>query len=1003
MADAGRQVAFRQHGVISVAVDGVGQSQRDLSTIGKAGAEVNMMLVKSGMDASNRLDKRSRESFRTLKEDMKTARKTAKEGREAAIQALQNTASLPPPPPTPEFEAKFPDVAKQQSTQLNAMKANMAEFRRSMGEAGVDVGDAATMQEDIASTMGGKPEERKIGQAVTNDMLNKQQEMKKEAQALVDVNKKNIDTLLKQQKLTHNRVKAAQQERKIARAKHGADSAQFKKAESAVKRLERKRAKINKQLEKEAENQVGINEHLAHTEARIEALTSDKYKQLNVDKSISAVEAKRRREETDGQRKYKQREKDNNQERRKTNELLRTRRDLSIQFNRQIESMATSFKTTLVGALAVSTAATTAFFNKLDGVRQTFQAFEEELMNAQSIFQTNQDTLFGLSDQIVSFGNKYGISMQDASQGLYTLASAGLDANESMQVLENTLKLSMAVQGDHETIAKLTTQTIFGFGLEMSDSAELTDKFAHSINKSLIEYQDLASAVKFAMPFFVSTGQSIDQLLGSLEILTNRALEAGIAGRGLRQALAEFAQHADDNTAAFAKMGVEITNADGSFKQLTEIAKQFQTAMGPAASDVDLMTTLLEDLNVRGATAFVHLVQNADEFEGAVNDLQNSAGAATEMADIQQQSLARSIQLIKNSLAAPFLMSDEIGKAHGFLNEFALALHNITSEFQGMIVVMEDGVATGLTPLGETLKDFVIDALYEFHDLVNTLVDVINNLSKEGADLGSVIRLMTAPLKIALKIFDLLGPRLLEYVIIFKTLNALMPIQNMLMAMRLNLMDAEAKKAMKQMLVNGKLAFSMKSLGAAYSSVALSQMGSMVILIAMIALTDKLANGSAVLAGVIGAVAGAFLGAAMAIQLYNAGIFSATMGPAGWFAMAGLILTTMGAFAMINMKIQDMMKPPEIDMSKYGTMDLGGTIPMYDSGGKPGLGGRHQQVMVEPGETIIPKTQNMLSGGGGITLNIGGDIVTNDADDFAERIATALPEALRLQNDIGGI
>ena len=59
--------------------------------------------------------------------------------------------------------------------------------------------------------------------------------------------------------------------------------------------------------------------------------------------------------------------------------------------------------------------------------------------------------------------------------------------------------------------------------------------------------------------------------------------------------------------------------------------------------------------------------------------------------------------------------------------------------------------------------------------------------------------------------------------------------------------------------------------------------------------------------------------------------------------------------------------------------------------------------MVEPGETIIPKTQNMLSGGGGITLNIGGDIVTNDAEDFAQRIADVLPEALRRQDDMGGI
>ena len=83
------------------------------------------------------------------------------------------------------------------------------------------------------------------------------------------------------------------------------------------------------------------------------------------------------------------------------------------------------------------------------------------------------------------------------------------------------------------------------------------------------------------------------------------------------------------------------------------------------------------------------------------------------------------------------------------------------------------------------------------------------------------------------------------------------------------------------------------------------------------------------------------------------------------------------------------------------TYDMGGRI--YDSGGS--LGGRHFPVMVEPGESIIPKTQNMLGGGagGGITLNIGGDIVTNDAEDFAQRIAEVLPSALRHQSDIGGI
>ena len=38
----------------------------------------------------------------------------------------------------------------------------------------------------------------------------------------------------------------------------------------------------------------------------------------------------------------------------------------------------------------------------------------------------------------------------------------------------------------------------------------------------------------------------------------------------------------------------------------------------------------------------------------------------------------------------------------------------------------------------------------------------------------------------------------------------------------------------------------------------------------------------------------------------------------------------------------------------------------------------------------------------GITINMG-DVNVQDGEDFAERVAEALPAALRKQNDIGGI
>jgi hypothetical protein len=76
---------------------------------------------------------------------------------------------------------------------------------------------------------------------------------------------------------------------------------------------------------------------------------------------------------------------------------------------------------------------------------------------------------------------------------------------------------------------------------------------------------------------------------------------------------------------------------------------------------------------------------------------------------------------------------------------------------------------------------------------------------------------------------------------------------------------------------------------------------------------------------------------------------------------------------------------------------------MYDTGGPRGggLGNRHMNVMVEPGETIVPKTQNML--GSGITLNIEGDVVTDNAEEFAERIMTVLPLMIRQERMRGGL
>ena len=430
-----------------------------------------------------------------------------------------------------------------------------------------------------------------------------------------------------------------------------------------------------------------------------------------------------------------------------------------------------SMKKGFTDAVQSSIAVLTAFYYKLNQNTQELINFERELMNANSVFNLTRKELYKTSEVITQFGQTFGMEMQNGAQGLYQLASAGLSANDSMKVLPETLKLSMAVQGDHNTIAKLTTQTLFGFGMEADRAAEITDKFAYTIQKSLVEYEDLSSAVKFALPFFTSTGQSIDQLLGSLQILTNRALEAGIAGRGLRQALAEFAEGAEDNSTAFRKMGIDILNVDGSMKQLTEIAQDFAKVVGEdTVNNTELLTALIQDLNVRGATAFIHLVQSADEFTEAVENTANAGGQLDEMVRIQNESMSAQIQILKNNVQMIFFMSDGTEYASGAMNAFHDAIIRGIASLSGLLVEGEDGAKT-LTKFGQTIQDIAVVGIEQMVELLIRGIKLLRGFSNEGMINVSLLKLYTIPLKIILSILEKLGPEMQKFVVTTYLLN----------------------------------------------------------------------------------------------------------------------------------------------------------------------------------------------------------------------------------------
>ena len=1022
----------------------VGRRERDraISDTRAASELINQGALRSFRKGAQERQQAHEQAIQALRGSSKKAMEDlAKARTTAAKQAVSTYESMKPPTPEQYAEGRDLGVGELEEYRagfertIRAMDGSLAQFAARAGDIGLSFKDT-----DVDSVMAGFADAEAPERKAAMDDLSSEV---KRRETLIKTEERKKGILQKQVEL--NTLVGKRLKEHIALGKKNLDQLQIgtPEFEKQVEELRQMHAMKSRNVKKLKEQKAELAKVIDELEKQQDLREADK-KLLN---ELRGLHSKITNEEIKSGKIVK----DNKQKERELDRLLKEADKAHIQslkeqsrltseYARHLDDAAHSVGTTLKNAFVIGTAAITALNYKLMAVVETFKEFETQIINANSIWQESNETLFQISDSVVEFGTQFGVQMGNATEGLYQYASAGVNAAQAQEMLQHTLKLSMAVQGDHNTLSKLTTQTLMGFGMEFSQTAELTDKFAHAINMSLIEWDDLASSIKFALPFFTSTGQSIDQLLGGLQVLTNRALEAGIAGRGLRQALAEFTQHANDNAAAFRKLGVEILDTEGNMLELTNIAQQFNSAMGTGTSDMEAMIAMMEDLNVRGATAFVHLAQNADEFTAAVNDLENSAGAATKMAEVQQESLANQIQVVKNALLAPFLLSDEAAKSTGHMNKFAQELHSIVDVVEDLFIKKLPDGTTKLTELSLTVRDFVIGSLHQVKEVLIVVVGIIQDFSKSGNDMTGMLKAFTIPLVAVTKLIRTFGSGFLEAVIAYKIMNRVLPLNSMLLAKNINMLMKESQAQQMVTLTGGqsltvkqanaqltaletdlkyasstatktKIKTEIAELRIAKSKVAsnlsvagslkailASQMAVNLIMFSAMYITQKYAKNNVVFAATIGAVAGAFVGLSIAINMARAaGTGLKDMGAEFYATVA----TAAAIGAGFNVLMTKMMTPPKIDYSEYDVMDTGGRFMprsrTYDMGGYTP---EHGMAMLQKGETVIPKTQNMLDQG--ITINMG-DVYANDGTDFADKLADELPLALQRVSDRGGI
>ena len=262
----------------------------------------------------------------------------------------------------------------------------------------------------------------------------------------------------------------------------------------------------------------------------------------------------------------------------------------------------------------------------------------------------------GATVDIEKFGRAISGTMftpVEGAQGLRVLAQAGLDVAEATQALPAVLKLATVGETDMANAALSATAIMHAFGLSVNDMTHIGDVFSKAAAISATSVTGMMEAMRQASSVSDMFGVSMEETAAALATLANRGIEGSAAGTAIRNMVKEMASPATEKAAsAMKQFGIEVFNADGTSKSLTQNLQQLSEATATMTDKA--RTRFLEVLfNERGVKAANILLTDMQKMSDALDEIRMSSEGLGFMTEAQiklSQSTEGMLRTLKSGL-----------------------------------------------------------------------------------------------------------------------------------------------------------------------------------------------------------------------------------------------------------------------------------------------------------------------------------------------------------------
>jgi TP901 family phage tail tape measure protein len=290
---------------------------------------------------------------------------------------------------------------------------------------------------------------------------------------------------------------------------------------------------------------------------------------------------------------------------------------------------------------------------------QEFTAFNDKMTQSLAIMSTTVEQQKAMEESALAVSRETRISAEQSAEAFFFLASAGLDAEQSISALPQVAKFAQAGMFDMATATDLATDAQSALGLTVDDAQQNLENLTR-VTDVLVKANTLAnsSVQQFSEALTNKAGSAlkvankgIEEGVAVLSAFADRGVKGAEAGEKLNQLLRDIPRATAKNAEEFAKLNLSMFDSQGNLKNVADLIEELDTVLAPMSDELKASTLDQLGLN-RGVADAVKILSGAgDEIRAYESALMQSGGTTQDVAEKQMGSLKAQLDLMNNAFS----------------------------------------------------------------------------------------------------------------------------------------------------------------------------------------------------------------------------------------------------------------------------------------------------------------------------------------------------------------